>query len=437
MESVAAPTKPSLEQVASRHILMATLGSLGDLHPVLALALELKRRGHRITIATTAFYRDKIEKLGLGFHPLRPDWDPTNHELIRKCEDLKRGPEVLFRELVLPYLKETTYDLIEAASEADLMVASEMVFGAPLLAEKLGLRWVSHILSPCSFVSVHDPSLMVNVPHLYKLRRAGPLVNRTILEFGKIYSRNWWEPVRQLRREMGLRVECDPFFSDKYSPELVLALFSQYLGRPQPDWPKQTIQPGFVFFDRGESGDENATQLREFLSEGEPPIVFTLGSTAVHNPGNFYEASIEAAKLLGRRALLLGSKTISGRISPDVLALPYAPFSQIFPRAAAIVHQGGSGTTGQAMLFGRPQLIVPYGWDQPDNGVRIERLGTGISLARKSYSAQTAAAALKRLLQDGSFSTRVTQIAAKVKEEDALTVACDSIESVIEIGRRP
>ena len=194
MDSIVAPMKPLREHAASRHILMATLGSLGDLHPMLALALELKRRGNRITIASTAFYRDKVEKLDLGFHPLRPDWDPTNHELIRKCEDLKRGPEVLFRELVLPYLRETTYDLIEAATGADLMVASEMVFGAPLLAEKLGMRWVSTILSPCSFVSVHDPSLMVNVPAVYKLRRAGPLVNRTILEFGKIYSRHWWEP---------------------------------------------------------------------------------------------------------------------------------------------------------------------------------------------------------------------------------------------------
>lgn len=420
---------------SAKRILMATLGSLGDLHPTLALGLELQARGHDVTVASTGFYREKVEDLGLEFRSLRPNWDPTDQDLIAQCEDLKSGPEVLFRKLVLPQLRDTYEDLLAAAEGgdlmADLMIAGELVFAAPLVAEKLGLRWVSEILSPTSFFSAHDPSLLVNVPEVYRLRRAGWFLNRLVLEFGKLASRHWWEPVRQLRREIGLRVECDPVFRDKFSKDLVLALFSSSLAQMQPDWPKQTLQPGFVFFDRGAAGSGDSPELAEFLATGDAPIVFTLGSTAVHYPGSFYEASLAAARRLGKRAVLLGARPSDGVPAKDVLALDYAPYSQVFPHAAAIVHQGGSGTTGQALRAGRPQLIVPFGWDQPDNGARIERLGAGLCLARKQYSEQTAAKALGMLLGEARFAERAAEVGVKIQGEDSLRLACDAIERTL------
>jgi len=407
---------------------LATIGSLGDLHPMLALALELKRRGHQVTIASTGHYRPKVEGLGLDFHSLRPDWDPTNRELIAQCEDLKSGPEVLFRRLILPHLRATYDDLLAAVANADLMISGELVYAAPLVAEKLKLRWVSVILSPTSFFSAHDPSLLVNIPNAYRLRRAGWIVNRAILEIGKLVSRHWWEPVRQLRRELGLRVQCDPVFKDKFSPDLVLALFSPWLAEPQPDWPPQTLQPGFVYFDRG--GTEDIAELESFLAVGDAPIVFTLGSTAVHNPGNFYEASLAAARRLRRRALLLGARREPSVGWAEVLTLPYAPYSQVFPHAAAIVHQGGSGTTGQALRSGRPQLVVPYGWDQPDNGKRLERLGVGLCLARADYSVETATAALSRLLTEPGFAVRAAEVVTQGKNEESLMAACGAVEAI-------
>ena len=159
--------------VTSKKIVIATIGSLGDLHPCIALALELGRRGHRVTIASTEYYRNKVEELGIEFHSIRPNWDPTDRELIRQCEDLKRGPEVLYRKLILPELRDTYDDLISIATGADLLIAGELVYAAPLVAEKLCLRWVSEILSPCSFFSSHDPSILVNLPSLVHLRKAG------------------------------------------------------------------------------------------------------------------------------------------------------------------------------------------------------------------------------------------------------------------------
>jgi len=417
---------------AAKRILLATIGSLGDLHPMLALALELQRRGHSVTVASAEFYRARVEALGISFRSLRPNWNPTDVELIAQCEDLRRGPEVLFRKLVLPHLPGMYEDLAAAADVADLMIVGELVFAAPLLSEKTGLPWISAILSPISFLSAHDPSLLVNAPRAYALRRAGWLVNRAFLNLGRLAAWPWWRPVRQLRRELGLPVASDPVFRDKLSPYLVLALFSPALGQSQPDWPRNVLQPGFVFFDQGERPGE-IPELREFLAAGDAPIVFTLGSTAVHNAGNFFAAGAAAARQLGRRALLVGANPTEFAGEEGILAIHYAPYSQVFPFAAAIVHQGGSGTTAQALRAGRPQLIVPYGWDQPDNGARIERLGVGLSLERVRCHAKSVAAALRRLLEEGPFAERAAEIAPRIRPETALREACDAVEAV----RRP
>ena len=209
----------------SKRIVFAAIGSLGDLHPCLALALELVRRGHRVTITTTPQYKLKVESHGIDFRSIRPDWAPTDPALIRKCEDLKKGLEVLYRQMLLPELRGTYEDLLSVAKNADLMIAGELVYAAPLVTEKLALPWVSTILSPFSFFSSFDPSVMVNAPSLMHLRKAGPSAYRVGLNLARMATRHWSNPVRSLRREQGLRHKCDPVFRDKFSPHLVLALF--------------------------------------------------------------------------------------------------------------------------------------------------------------------------------------------------------------------
>ena len=275
--------------LTSKRIVVATIGSLGDLHPCLALALELQRRGHQVTIASSQFYRAKVEELGISFHSMRPHWAPDGRELIRLYEDMRKGPEVLFRELILPELRGTYNDLLAIASGADLVIAGEAVYAAPLIAEKLGLKWVSAVLYPMSFFSAYDPSLLVFAPELIYLRKAGLTVNQALLKLGRFATKHWCEPVQRLRKELGLREECDPLFRDKFSPDLVLALFSRWLAEAQPDWPSQTMQGGYVFYDRESSRASTPPELTAFLAAGEAPIVFTLGSLAVHNQGSFAE----------------------------------------------------------------------------------------------------------------------------------------------------
>ncbi len=416
---------------SAKRILFATIGSLGDLHPCLVLGLELQRRGHSVAIACAEFYRKKVEAHGILFCAMRPHWKPNDRELIRQCENLRTGPEVLFRKLILPHLKDTYQDLLSAASDTDLMISGELVYAAPLVAEKLGLNWVSAILSPSSFFSSRDPSVLVTAPGLILLRNAGWRAYRAGLNICRLATNHWSRPVRQLRRELGLRRDCDPVFRDKFSPDLVLALFSRWLAEQQPDWPAQTIQPGFVFYDREQPDGDLQPGLQDFLTSGDPPVVFTLGSTAVHHPGGFYTSSIEAAEGLHCRAVLLGVSGSAGIVAPNVFALPYAPYSRVFAHSSVIVHQGGSGTTGQALRAGRPMVVVPFGWDQPDNAARVERLGVGLHVPREAYSSATAASAIHRVLTEPDFIARAAEIGERVRREDALTIACDAVERVL------
>lgn len=416
--------------VRGKKILFATMGSLGDLHPCLALALELQRRGHSPTIATTPYYREKVEQCGMAFLPLRPDFNPTSADMIAQCDDMRRGPEILIRKLILPHIEGTYTDLLAAARDCDLMIAGELVFAAPLVAEKLSLRWASATLSPCSFFSACDPSVLAPMPELMLFRNAGTLVNRAILSLSRILTHTWWTPIRNLRRDQDLSPGRNPLFDDKFAPDLVLALFSHCLAQPQPDWPPQTQQPGFAFFDRPHAPDPAAERLTHFLAADEPPVVFTQGSTAVHHPGDFFTVSIQAAHHIGHRCIILGADPATVPTSRNVFAIPYAAYSEVFPRAAIVVHQGGSGTTGQAMQAGRPQLIVPFGWDQPDNAARMVRLGTALTLSRDNYTPSTAAHALERLLAEPHFLQHAASTQKQMQAEDGISSACNAIETL-------
>jgi rhamnosyltransferase subunit B len=150
-------------------------------------------------------------------------------------------------------------------------------------------------------------------------------------------------------------------------------------------------------------------------------------------PGRFFQESVEAVKQLHRRAVLLvGKNAPPENLPPDILAIDYAPYSQIFPRACAIVHQGGIGTTAQALRSGRPTLIMPYSHDQPDNAARVERLGTSRTIPRDRYSASRVVKELKILMENPSYATKATKIGQIVRSENGVGVACDAIEKQLQ-----
>jgi UDP:flavonoid glycosyltransferase YjiC (YdhE family) len=415
-------------------VVITTFGSLGDLHPYLAIALELERRGHEAIVATAECHRQYVESRGLGFRPVRPDCDWLNEpEKLRRFMHLRFGLIRLVRELVFPMLRESYDDLLNAVEGADLLV-SQAPLAARLVAEKTGLTWASTIHIPLLFFSACDQPLLPLAPLVCKrLRFLGPAVWRPAFHLSKRGTRVLAKPWYDLHRELGLPqaggINC---LGDSHSPTLVLALFSKLLAEKQPDWPEQSVVTGFPFYDGG-NGRPLPPDLAKFIDAGPPPIVFTLGTAVSTAAGTFFEHSAAAARRLGRRAVLVlkDARNRPAELPDGVMAVDYAPFTALFPRAAAIVHHGGIGTTGLAMRAGRPTLVVPHSWDQPDNADRVRRLGVARVLAPWHYTPARAARELQTLLETASYATCARHVADQMLDEDGTKAACDALEELL------
>lgn len=416
-------------------VLLTTFGTYGDLNPFLAIGLALKRRGHAATIAASEGYRADVERAGLGFAPVRPDMDKTDIEVFRRAMDPKRGSEVVVRELMMPKVRDSYADLEFAAADHDLLVSHVLTYAAPILAEKKGLKWLSTSLQPMAFFSRYDPPVLAPAPWLAVLRPLGPAFHRVLLGALKRVSYPWGDAARALRRDLGLNDALDPLFEGQYSPYGTLALYPSLFGPPQPDWPARVRPCGFPFLDADLGGKALDPRLDEFLKEGPPAVAFTLGTAAVMVAGDFYDRAVEAAAEARVRAVLLAGPAAETLPARDgVFVAASAPYHELFPRCAAVVHSGGIGTTGQALRAGMPQLVVPHAHDQFDNAARVERLGVG-----RSSSAKRLADDLVSILGDEELKKKAAHVGTLVRAENGAEAACDAIEVVLALrpGDRP
>ncbi|MBV9308987.1 MAG: glycosyltransferase [Acidobacteriaceae bacterium] len=423
-----------------------TFGSFGDLHPYLALALGLKARGHHPVIATSAVYAKKVEAEGIGFAPVRPDVGELldRPEFVKKLWHPRRGSEYLIRDYLIPRVREGFADLREACRGADLLVTHAAAYPGPIVGELLRIPWISVALQPAVMFSVSDPFVIPAIPWVRHLYPLGPGVFRSLMWMAKTSMKGWIRPIQELRREIGLpTTNKNPIMQGQFSPFGTLALFSKHFAQPQPDWPPRTTQTGFVFYDQlgegmpGVRSDkrQQTEELRNFLGDGPPPVLFTLGSSAVMQAGGFFAESLDATRKLNIRAIMLtgnfGREQLPSPLPSSIFVTDYLPYSEIMPKAAVIVHQGGIGTTAQGLRAGRPALVVPWSHDQPDNAERLRKIGVGRTISRKRYRAQLVVEELKHLLNDKSYAERAQQIGSQIASEDGISCACDAIGAAL------
>lgn len=424
----------------SHTILLCTFGSLGDLHPFVAIAHALRLRGLRPVVATHAGHLPRLRAQGLDAVAVRPDLadHADDPQALRRVWHPWRGPDWLLRGVVLPALRDSHADLDAAAARASLVVSHPLTLAAPLVARARGLPWLSVAMAPAGLLSRTDPPLLPTGTRL-------PAWGLAALE--RLLLPLWSAPVRALRDELGLADTGEPLARGQFSPLGTLALFPQALTSAR-DLPPDTVFTGFPLHDDageglgGGFGEQDADRLQDFLAAGTPPVVFTLGSAAVLDARDFYLQALAAARRLGRRSVLLTGAGGTARLAAlgampgdDTLWLEYAPFSRLFPRAAAVVHQGGIGTCAQALRAGVPSLVVPFGFDQPDNAARLTRLGVARTLPRRRFQAARAASELNALLLDG-HAARAATVLAPAMQADGARAAAQAIEAVLVAGAR-
>ena len=413
-------------------VVLATWGSYGDLFPIVGLALELKRRGHDAVVATCGFYGELVTSLGLGFHAVPPDIDPTDRQMFEWLLHARRGPDRLLRELLSPAIEESYAATEAAARGADLLVSHPVTFAVPLVARKHGIPFVSTALAPLTLFSRHDFPVLPGIPGSAFLRERGPTVRRILHSLVRALSRHGMAPVDRLRERLGLPDAGHPLFEGQFSPLATLALFPTVLAEPQPDWPPNVVRAGFVSYN---GPDPMPQALLEFLDAGPPPVTFTLGTSAVGAPGDFFREAAAACVEAGCRGVLLVGR-LPGNESPSVpaqgvMAVDYAPHAELFPRSAVIVHQAGMGTTSQALRAGKPQLIVPHAHDQPDNAYRVNQMGVARVCTPTRFRSARVASHLRDLLAEGPHRIRAEALARTVRMDRGADAAADKIEEVL------
>lgn len=429
-------------------ILLTTWGSSGDLHPFLALGMELLRRGHHCALAGNPAWRQEVEALGLEFIAAgveqRPDMLMDHPELFSSKNMGLNSLRALLNHGIRPVLRPMLDALVAASPRFDLLVAHHFALTAGTAAEISGIPWVTVYLAPGVIPSAYG---MPAATHL----KAGTgsfwrMVQAGIWRSGRMLTAPLADPVlNEIRKERGLAPVYDALFGH-YSPGLALLLFSRHYAPEQPDYPEHFRQAGFCFYDglAATPAASNAEQSPAFVPSpelagfldsaptGVRPWLFTLGTSAVSNPGGFYKLAAEAmATLPDQRAIfLLGhEKNRPETLPPNVLALQYLPYGWIMPRCGIVAHQCGVGTLSHTLRAGVPSLACPYAFDQPNNAARMEELGVAKRfLPGRGWTARNMRALLLELDQP-AYRTRAAILRDSLAGENGPALAAELLEA--------
>lgn len=410
------------------NVLLPTIGSSGDVFPMIAIGQTLQQRGHRVAIVTSPLHEETIRAAGLGFYPLG-----TRAEARALLDDPDiwhpyRGFQTIVRGAVLPAMR-PLYEVIAAQDFSNTVVAAQsLALGARLAQEKLGVPLATIHLQPSLIRSAIDPPINgVAIPSWFPR----PLVRAWWFLVDKLVIDPILAPgVNALRAELGLPPVSRLFHDWLHSPQRALGLFPGWFAPPQPDWPPQIQLTGFPLYDAG-AGNPLTEGLRRFLDDGDPPLVFTFGSAMQHGDEHF-RVAIAAAKQLGRRALLLtrDRSQLPATLPDFVRHEPYVPLTDLLPHCALLTHHGGIGTVAQGLAAGIPQVILPMSHDQPDNARRLERLGAGLGLSPTRLQPQRLAHAIDGLLSDHAVHDRCRDLASRTDARRARQSAAACIEQL-------
>lgn len=403
------------EQRQAPDFVFENVGSHGDVMPLLAIAGELVRRGHRCQLLANEHFRAEASARGVGFYSIA-------HE--RTHGEIKGKGVVSYFYLKCDQIREY-FEQPGACDERTVMVHSNAFGGSEPLAEARRLRTVELVLFPVRIQSAIAPAWPIGA------RACGPDGAQFLKRLPAMYRAADRDPsvlakINSVRAPLGLA----PVSNAKYErPHLVakVAMFPVWYGMPAADWP----QLDFLGFPLPTSEQPLPGAVREFLARCPRPVVFTTGTGWGH-PERFFQAAAECCAQLGTAGIFLSPflATSERELGKRIARFDHVELQQLLPHVSAIVHHGGMGTTARALQAGIPQVISPIGFDQPDNGHRVEVLGVGRVVPRERMSGATFSAALSELLEDAAVASKLSQYRAALRDTSAVSRAADLLESV-------
>lgn len=413
--------------------LLATIGSAGDVHPYLAIASELRSRGHEVMVLTNPYFASRVRAAGAEFAALGTTEE--YEEAIRdpRLVDPSKGPSFVIQTLVLANAREhfLTARRVIREFKPDAALRHLISFAPGWALQQEGVPTANVALTPMFWLSPEDPCAIWH----WSPGSMPVWVWRMLLGLGK--WRAWWMFDGAINRARG---EChmprikEAFFREILGDGVRLGLWSPAFRGVTAGDPAGSRICGFCVYDQHKEL-ERLGPLEAFLAAGPAPVVFTLGTSVVHHAGAFYEMAHRVSEALGVRAvLLLGPEAEVPQGDERVHCAAYAPYSWLLPRARAVVHHGGIGTTGQCLASGVPQLVIPHANDEFDNAARVVRLGAGLSMRARGMSDVGLRRALGRLLADEGIARAAQGIARAMAKDRGPVVAADELEVLARAG---
>jgi MGT family glycosyltransferase len=418
--------------------LLTSIGSSGDINPFIALGRELAARGHEATLLVNPYFEPAVRGAGLGFEPLGEYLSPVDVARDMPLAFSRAfGAMVLIRKWFAPLVPRMVKAIADAARhrKPDVLVGHQISFGLPWAARDMRLPWATCILSPATMNSIEDPSVLPLGGD--PTRRARWRRRVRAWSARRSISLMLDGPLNTFRRERGLPPHRDTFWGEMFEGNASVGLWSPAFRPRASDDPAHFAVCGFPWHDaspaHGERGARLDPRLERFLDDGPAPVLFTLGSILSHQGRREFEAAVGACRRLGCRGVLVtGRDDAAPRdLRADVLAIDYAPYSLLMPRAAVILHHGGIGTTAQTLRSGRPAIIMPFAHDQFDNAARVQRLGVGRSIPRRFGLARRFARSLESVLTDAAMARRAADLGDRIRAERGTERAAEVLEQIV------
>ena len=406
-------------------ITILALGSRGDIQPFVPLGKALLDAGHQVRVATFEAFAPLIRDAGLGFYPIHGDAQgllqtAAEGDLLTR----RTNPVQAMRALRRSYgtLAHSLPRDLTGLYDTDLVLNQlpAHLFGGDL-AEYLGIPWA--IVSVIPLVRTRTRAL-IGFPTTFSFL---PGYNMLTYRLGEQVG---WQLFRQAvnrLRTRTWRLPALPFwgsFEAIHRQRIpILCGFSGHVVPRPPDWGDHVHLTGWWV--PNDPQWSPPADLERFIESGSPPVFIGFGSMPVRDPVRITATIVEAVRLSSRRAILhAGWAGLGGALPPDVLPLAYAPYGWLFPRMAAVVHHGGSGTSGFGFRSGVPSVIVPFGFDQFYWGARAAEMGVG----PRPVSYRRLAAAIDAAVSDAGMRRRASELGRLLRAEDGVGRAVEVIQ---------
>ncbi|MDG2307904.1 MAG: glycosyltransferase [Candidatus Binatia bacterium] len=413
-------------------LVFTTIGSAGDLFPLLPVGRELRDRGHEVLFAANPWFRSAVEREAFPFHPTGPHLGPEEYAIRPEIFEPTRGGfpalQALMKHFILPHLPTVVRDLRTAAEGADLLLTHPAQLAAPMVAELTGVRWGTLSVFPGNIPS------RCTVPQGALLSAMGGAVGRIANGVAWAAARaamrfSFDRDLNRVRDEFGLARGRDLFLLSGLSAQQVLVLCPPEYCEPPADWAPSVRCTGYTLFDTPRNW-RDPPELQAFLDDGPPPVLVSLGTSAAMDAGSFVAVVESALDELGLRGLFLvgqESNLPTGHSSCHA-HFAYVPLSRVLGWSAVALHPGGFGTVAQVVTAGVPSVVVPRAFDQAYHGARIEALGLGRTVPWARLRAGRLVAALRDVQEDVGLRPRCREFAESLRGGNGVKVACDRIE---------